>query len=67
MSKSQIIEEIHRVTQRNFLRRRTIVNGYTDLWQSDLADMQSYKNENNSYRYSLIVTVIYEICVVETI
>lgn len=59
MSKYQIIEEIHRPARRNFLRRRTIVKGYADLWQSDLADMQSYKDENDGYRYILIVINCY--------
>lgn len=59
MSKRQIVEEIHRNARRNFLRRRTIVKGYGDLWQSDLAEMQQYAKYNIGYRYILIVIDCY--------
>lgn len=59
MSKSQINKKIHCIARRNFLARRTIVKGYADMWQSDLSDMQSYKEENRDYRYILIVIECY--------
>lgn len=52
--KLKIVNELHRPARKNFPRRRTIIKGYSDLWQIDLAEMQQYSSENNGYRYILV-------------
>jgi hypothetical protein len=52
--KLKIVNEIHRNARKNFIRRRTIIKGYRDLWQIDLAEMQQYAGENDGYRYILV-------------
>lgn len=57
--KRGIIEELHKPARRNFLRRKTIVKNYEDLWQCDLADMQKYSKENDNNRYIVVVINCY--------
>lgn len=52
--KLKIVNELHKTARKNFIRRRTIIKGYRDLWQIDLAEMQQYANENDGYRYILV-------------
>ncbi|KAJ8943887.1 hypothetical protein NQ317_001396 [Molorchus minor] len=47
------------MARRNFIRRKTIIKGLHDLWQIDLAEMQPCANENNGYRYILVVIDCY--------
>lgn len=58
-TKRQIVNELHKSVRRNFRRRRTIIKGFGDLWQADLAEMQSFAEENKGYRYILIVIDCY--------
>lgn len=57
--KRHIVEELHKPVRKNFRRRKTVIKGYGDLWQMDLAEMQPYANENKGYRYILIVIDCY--------
>lgn len=57
--KIQVVNELHRFARRNFNRRRTIIKGYGDLWQVDLAEMQPYARDNRGYRYILVVIDCY--------
>lgn len=52
--KIKIVNELHRNARKNFSRRHTIIKGYQDLWQIDLAEMQQYADENDGYRYILV-------------
>lgn len=52
--KLKIVNELHRTARKNFLRRHTIIKGYKDLWQIDLAEMQQYAGENDGYRYIVV-------------
>jgi len=52
--KIKIVNELHRSARKNFIRRHTIIKGYKDLWQIDLAEMQQYADENDGYRYILV-------------
>lgn len=52
--KLQVVNELHRCARRNFRRRRTIIKGYGDLWQLDMAEMQSFACDNMGYRYILV-------------
>lgn len=52
--KIKIVNELHRNARKNFTRRHTIIKGYKDLWQIDLAEMQQYADDNNGYRYILV-------------
>jgi Integrase core domain len=58
-TKRAIAEELHKPARRNFKRRRTIIKGFADLWQADLAEMQPYSKENNGNRYILMVIDCY--------
>ena len=59
MSRKQIKEwlmaqdayTLHKPIQRHFRRNRLIVGGIDELWQMDLADMQSMEKFNDGYRY----------------
>lgn len=53
--KDSIIDEIHKPARKNFKRRRTVVRGLDDLWQSDLAIMTQYAKENRNFKYILVV------------
>ena len=57
--KLQVVNELHKPCRRNFRRRRTIIKGFGDLWQIDLAEMQPYASENKGYRYIFIVIDCY--------
>lgn len=52
--KLKIVEELHKTSRKNFTRRRTIIKGYQDLWQIDLAEMQQFADENAGNRYILV-------------
>lgn len=55
MSKSQVVDELHRSVRKNFIRRRVIQKGIDDLWQADLVELQPYSDKNKGYRYLLTV------------
>ncbi|KAJ8914349.1 hypothetical protein NQ315_011337 [Exocentrus adspersus] len=57
--KYQVVSELHKPARRNFPRRNTIVKGYGDLWQIDLAIMHTYARENKGYKYILVVVDCY--------
>jgi Integrase core domain len=58
-TKRAIANELHKAARRSFKRRRTIIKGYADLWQADIAEMQPYSRENNGNRYILMVIDCY--------
>lgn len=58
-TKRGIANELHKPARKNFKRRRTIIRGFGDLWQADLAEMQPYSKENNGNRYILMVIDCY--------
>lgn len=53
--KVQVVNELHRPARKNFPRRRTIIKGIDDLWQSDLMQMDSYADENKNHTFVLVV------------
>lgn len=53
-NKINIVNELHRQARKNFIRRHTVIKGYDDLWQIDLAEMQQYFDKNDGYRYILV-------------
>ena len=53
--KKIVVDELHRRALKNFVRRRTIIKGFDDLWQSDLAIMTNQKKENHGYTNILLV------------
>lgn len=55
MSKKQVVHELHKPARRNFPRRRTVIKGFDDLWQADLAEFIPYARENKGNKYILIV------------
>lgn len=53
--KIQLVNELHKPIRKNFSRRRTIIKGFDDLWQSDLAQLDLYAKSNKNFRFILIV------------
>jgi len=53
--KWQLVEELHALARKNFPRRRVIVRGYDDLWQTDIVEMHPYSRFNKDYHYILTV------------
>lgn len=53
--KQKIVEELHRPARKNYPRRRVIVKGIDDLWQTDLLELQPYARTNGGNRYILVV------------
>ena len=53
--KKDIINELHRMARVNFPRRRTVIKGMDDLWQTDLCEFIPYSKINNNFKYALIV------------
>lgn len=53
--KQDLVDELHKPARRNFPRRRTVIKGWGDLFQADIAEMQAYSKQNNGYRYILVV------------
>lgn len=53
--KIQLVNELHKPIRRNFSRRRTIIKGFDDLWQSDLAQMDLYAKSNRNFKFILVV------------
>ena len=45
---------LYKPIQRNFKRNRVIVGGIDQLWQMDLADVQSMQKFNKGYKYLLV-------------
>ena len=45
---------LHKPARRHYKRNRVIVGGMDELWQMDLADMQTMAAENDGYRYLLV-------------
>ena len=45
---------LHKPARRHYRRNRVIVGGIDELWQMDLADMQSITADNDGYRYLLV-------------
>jgi len=46
---------LHKPVQRQFTRRRVIVDGMDQQWQADLADVKNLKDDNDGIEYLLIV------------
>lgn len=53
--KEDVVNELHKPVRRNFKRRKVIIKGLNDLWQSDLIEMLPYSKLNNGHRYVLVV------------
>ncbi|KAF2898220.1 hypothetical protein ILUMI_07954, partial [Ignelater luminosus] len=54
-----VVEELHRSARKNFPRRSTIIKGYKDLFQMDLAEFIPYAKVNKNYRYILMMINCY--------
>jgi len=53
--KRWLVKELHATARKNFPRRRVIVCGCDDLWQTDLIHIRSYILFNIGYYYILII------------
>lgn len=57
--KKEVIDELHKPARVKFKRRRTIVRGLNDLFQTDLIEMVPYAPVNKGYRYILMVIDVF--------
>lgn len=53
--KREIVEEIHKPARINFKRRAVIIKSLNDLFQADLVEMIPFADENDNYKYILVV------------
>ena len=56
---SQNTYTLHRPVRKKFLRRKTFSKGINDLFQADLADMQSLSRYNDNVRYLLTCICVF--------
>ena len=49
------MEELHKPIKRKFKKRQVLVKGIDKIWTADLADMTALNNENEGYRFLLLV------------
>ena len=54
---------LHKPARRHYKRNRIIVGGIDELWQMDLADMQTMAAENDGYRYLLVCIDVFSSCI----
>lgn len=59
MSKSDLVNELHRAARKNFLRRQTQMRGVEDTLQADLVEMIPYASKNRNMKYILMVINIF--------
>lgn len=59
MSKTQVVNEIHRNVRKNFPRRHVDQKGIDDLWQADLIDMQFVSDVNKNTNFILVVIDVF--------
>lgn len=57
--KQQVVEELHRSVRKKFPRRHYVMRGINDTFQADLVEMIPWADQNNGYRYILMVIDIF--------
>ena len=55
----QLADELHKPINRNFTRRRVLVNHVDEVWCSDLVETQQFSKWNKGYRYLLMVLDVF--------
>lgn len=53
--KREVVEEIHKQARINFKRRNVIIKSLYDLYQADIVEMIPYAEENDGYKYILVI------------
>lgn len=53
--KKIIVSELYKPARKTFPRRSTVIKAVGDLWQIDLAELQSFAKSNRGMRYILVV------------
>ena len=53
--KSRVVDELHKPARVKFPRRKTVLKGIDDVWQSDLIQLDNYAKLNRGYKYILVV------------
>ena len=56
---NEYADELHKPIRRKFPKRRVFASGVDAIWAADLVDMQSYEEENQGFRYILMVIDIF--------
>ena len=55
----QTAYSLHKGSKRRFRRARVVVSGLADQYDSDLMDMSSMREENDNYRYVLVMIDVF--------
>lgn len=55
----QYAKEVHKPYKKRFKRAKVISKGINDIWASDLVDMQEWKEQNDGYRFMLVVVDVF--------
>jgi hypothetical protein len=50
---------LHKLPRKNFPRRRVVVSGPMEQFQSDLVDMSMFENENSGFRWILMTLDVF--------
>lgn len=53
--KVQVVNELYKPARKKFKRRRTVIKGFDDLWQTDLIEIGQHAKENKGFRFILVV------------
>ena len=54
-TKKGIVNEIHKPARCIFDRRHVTLKSFKDLWEADRIDVSNLKDENDSYKFILVV------------
>lgn len=53
--KIQLVNELHRPVRRKYPRRRVIIKGFDESWESDIAQMDKFAKVNKNFKFILVV------------
>lgn len=57
--REQVVHELHRNARKNFPRRKYVMRGINDTFQADLVEMIPLADQNEGYRYILMVIDVF--------
>ena len=57
-----VANELHKPVKRKFPTRKVFVNRKDQTWAIDLADMSTYRDENDGYTFILTIVDVFTRC-----
>lgn len=57
--KQKLVQELHKPSRKNFIRRHVTVKGLNETLQADLVEMIPYHSMNKHYKYILVVIDVF--------